>query len=397
MAQPNRIRSSSRYRPASTWRWWNYAGSSASGNSLDVGTYEKMADTVTLNYRKRSQSGEVIMNVMNKIRVNRQASQMSNLYAYSNGNPANWAQQTGVTHNDLQLSPTMPTNSPNWYDLVPEKEVSALITQVSTRCLSKIGRASTDMWENLAETRKTVQMLSNPLSSWFRFERKARIASAGLSAANAWVAYRYGLKPVISSAIDVVTALKRNTRPQRVTTRAQDAISANSASNVVMTAGVDVRTFRIQKTESHQIRAMSIDTVVQDVFHDLGFDRKSLLTLPWNSIPYSFVVDWLLNVSDYIGAIGQAFLPSSLGQCYVHHIVQTENRTSLSHVSTNPAVLAIVSPTMVWAQTVYESKARVPGLPSPGLVVKSDFKLDDVTRISDAIALVAQQVARRFI
>jgi hypothetical protein len=141
---------------------------------------------------------------------------------------------------------------------------------------------------------------------------------------------------------------------------------------------------------------MSLDTIVHDWSHDLGFDAKSLATLPWNLIPYSFVVDWFANVSDYIGGVAQAFYPKSLGQCHVHETVKTEVRTS-SSMSSLTSTVTLSSPSLSEARqdTVY--KARFPGLPSPHLIVKTDFRLDDLTRISDAFALVGQQIARRFL
>lgn len=397
MASVHRTREQKRYKPAGTWRWWNHAGSETVGNSCDVGDYLKMSDSVTPQFWKRIEKGDVIMNPMQKFRVTRQARQLSDLHCYFNNMPTAWTRQTGITHNDIDFSQTMPVSPPNWYELVPEKDVQRLVTEVSTRCLSQASRASTDMWENLAERRKTAQMLMHPLGTWFRFERQNRVATSVLSTANAWLAYRYGLRPLIGSTIDVLNALTRSNRPTRVTTRAKDKIQGTNVSTVTKTSGSDKRTYQIQKLEEHQVKAISIDEVVWDMSDDLGFDKKSLLQLPWNMIPYSFVVDWFVNVGDFIGALGHSLLPTSLGQCLVHTISKGEERESLDHWSTNTMNIVVLQKTMVWGRVDYERKSRTPGLPAPGLVIKKDFRLDDLTRISDALGLVAQQIASRFL
>jgi hypothetical protein len=355
-----------------------------------------MSDYVIPGFEKFRSEGRIMMNPMNSVKISRVASTTSDFAGYGGGNPGWWERQTGeLAWTDLQVPQLMPTSVTNQFELVSGQDVSRLTTEISTRLLSKIGRASTDQWENLAETRKTLAMLQSPVASWFRFDRKARIATSALSAANAWLVYRYGIRPLVGSTSEVLKALNQKLKPSRQTSRDTGSISGTSNDVIVYNRSPWVSTYRKQKTESHTIRAVSIDEFTKDLAYDLGFSAKSLMTLPWELVPYSFVVDWFANVSDSLGALAQAFSDKSLGRCHTHQAVYTDYRVS-TDMSSASELNTLVSPSLSWCRMDIVTKSRFPWLPAPGLVFKSDFRLDDATRLSDAFALIGQSIARRF-
>jgi hypothetical protein len=265
-----------------------------------------------------------------------------------------------------------------------------LRTQASTSCLSNIGRASTDNWENLAELKKTLQMFWNPLSGWFAFRRHALDLGLAKSAANAWLMWRYGLKPLISSTESIMKALKRSLRSSR---RTSHGYASSTLSQTTTGTVTNASVFGIRKviTETIEARATSIDTMVYEdmLSRDLGFSAKALLTLPWELIPGSFVADWFFNIGDFIGALEECFHQRNLGACITYKVEQMATQMNTSHVG--QGIVYVTSPHLGSLTETQTSKIREIGLDTAGLVVKSDFRLD-ATRIADALALVGQQV-----
>lgn len=391
-----RSRTQGALKSGGNWYEHKYPGAQLmyTGSGEAVGTIKKTDDCVVRNFHKRSKNGEVIMNPYSNSTCVRTLTPIS-LYSYTDTRYGLTYTQSGFPDAGV-VQASGYTSWPSRYDLISSSEVGGLTTEASTRVLSAIGRASTDSWENLAETQKTVGMLWSPIKSFMRFDKRFQIASAGLSAANAWLMYRYGIMPLINSVDGVLTALNRNVIPLRKTTRAQATANATYVGSVTWTAAQWQRTYRIQKTESHTVRAMSLDTVVRSMYNDLGFDSKSLIQLPWNLIPYSFVADWFLNVGDYIGALGQAFQPQSLGRCTVHQSVLSQVRQSTNDVNTNSYQVLNSKQLLLWRQdNVYTTRDL--GLSAPGIVFKSNFRLDDVTRVGDALALIGQRVLSSFL
>lgn len=369
------------------------------------GTYQWMADTVTSGFKKLQAKGDVVMNQMMSFKNTCTTTMLSNSAGRTNPGslPEQWFYDTGdLTH--LCCGGTLNWTYPGFsgFNLVPSSSVSALIQQVSTECLSRIGRSDAANWENLAELNKTFAMLESPLSSWFKFSRKAKIVTAGMSAANAWLAYRYGIRPLVSSVDETLKAYAKHANSgvydSRVTTRASGVLTAAGDDTFDTPSTFDATykyTVLRKRTEKVTVRAMSLDTIRVDAQYYLGLGSKDLLTLPWELVPYSFVVDWFFNVGDFIGAISQSLYPASLGRCYTVTTEQSETRTTLAQTPWNPVYqLDTQRKGKVTAECVL--KARTPGLVGPGLVLKSDFRFDQLTRLADAFALSGQQLLRAF-
>lgn len=375
-----------------TARVWNY---NLSNNTYipqpRFGEARSMNDFVTPNFRKRSSGGEVIINPMT-------SSYRSVLYSGSGytvnlyGNPATWETCTFrpglLGWGESNSHPQCVLN-----EVVTTSDMAHVSREAATRCLSSIGRSNSNTWENLAEAKKTIQLLRHPIAAWHEWNRKTPLVSAGSSSANAYLLYRYGISPLVRDVNEIMTQAFRNVRPRWSTTHAQSEMSRQSITTHTST-GTHTWVYRKQKTETFVVRCTSIDEPISDWAYTYGLSRKQLLTLWWELIPYSFVADWLVNTGDVIGALANAFEPQSLGRCESHKWVLSDVRTFLSHTIASPHTLPV--PMSGYIRVDQILKARYLGfLTGPGLVIKSNFRLDDATRVADAFALIAQQVLRR--
>lgn len=399
---PNRSRITDR-RTGLGLTWSNYLGQSAAGTWPYVGgSYKRFDDVASRDFHTRVKKGEIVMNYMSSISSTVSGSVLAQPeYATEPWiTPKRWARYGGDT---WALCTGKAFEQP-WTDLmlstIPDSEVDRLKVEISTRCLSQIGRGDANNWENLAEAGKTLDLLKHPFASWFKFEKKARIATAGLSAANAWLAYRYGVKPLISSVDATLKSLeKRLTKPSRTTTRASGVITRR-IDDVIETTnqwhGEAKFIVARQRTETVNVRAVSIDETILDSLTAYGLSTKDLLTLPWELVPWSFVVDWFLNVGDFLGAMTQYLSPASKGRCLTVERIRSEYRETQSAVSWNPASIEVLVQGKGTQRTDVTLRTRQPALSTPGIVRKADFRLDSATRMGDAAALVGQQILQSF-
>jgi hypothetical protein len=143
------------------------------------------------------------------------------------------------------------------------------------------------------------------------------------------------------------------------------------------------------------LRAMSLDEYVQDLASNLGFTGKGFVGLAWELIPFSFVVDWFANVGDYFYSLVPAFGYKQLGSCLVTTRYRTSIFTVLEPVEQPGSEYDIVeAPTGTVAGSIWTKTRQA--LTLPGLGIKTDFRLNELTRMGDAFSLTAVQLGRMF-
>jgi hypothetical protein len=238
-------------------------------------------------------------------------------------------------------------------------------------------------------------MLRNPLKSFNRFFSKNEEAIRRLkSAADAWLQYRYGVRPLIKDIVGIFEGLEQKVGVMRVTTRAQGEISRNAESTHTYDAlpGV-LLTYGIQKTDVVKVRAMSLDEYFVSRSERIGFTGKGLLTVPWELVPYSFVADWFVNLGDYLNALVPLPSLKQLGSCLTtERIVQ--NIYSPLFTDCGPTYNVVGSVTGLLVSSV-RTKVRSSLLPA-GIVVRNDFRFEDATRLADSAALILQKMNSLF-
>lgn len=402
-----RYRSENKLTPQSYTFMYN--GSPNYGTGMSVGYIRSMTDTLTPGYRKLVREGKIIMNYMESIRQDITNGVISRINGYANGIPF-YDAAGSLEH--ISCAWLGPTSTATRYNLVSAADVNSLVKEVSTRCLSQIGRSDANNWENMAEFGKTLQMFKAPLRNyrkWYnefgKIKRKfgdPRFTVAGQveDMTAAWLSLRYGVQPIITSWIATEKQLRDRgglgpAKPVRETTRASRTISARGSSIIDRSDGTYISSISEQITESHTVRAMSLDEMVWTWADTVGLGSKDLITLPWELIPYSFVVDWFLNVGDFLGAMSQYMYPKSLAQCHSIQSVRSIYRETLNH--TTPANYTLSSKRKGWVREDTVWKTRYPGLHAPSLVFKSNFRLDEAARLGDSMSLIGQQLSRIFL
>lgn len=362
-----------------------------------VGVVETISDVVTPGFRKKSALGAVIMNPMSLNRVSASDSGGSGYHdkvstpfdcsGTKRYTERKWLSSTvSYYYSQYVQSGTPGVTNPSCASLLSDSEISSASIEAMTRALSERGRGSnSNLYETLAEGRKALALLPSIFQNIRKIlsKRSGRIRSS----AEAYLAYRYGLRPLIQDAASIIEAVKADKGRIRETSRGYTSLSASGAKGTVHTWSTGSITFNNFISDVVSCRAMSLDEVSVDLHYKAGFGAKQLLTVPWELIPYSFVVDWFVNVGDFIGSLVPVPQCQPLGSCLVITRTRINNFTAVTSTANNG--WSLVSP-LTGTYTVSDySKTRSPGL-SSGFVIKTDFRFDSVNRVLDSLALLYQ-------
>lgn len=171
--------------------------------------------------------------------------------------------------------------------------------------------SSYDFLTEVAEGKETLKFLvdalkniRHPLESFAKLQRRLRSEKKGeelrKALADSWLQYRYAIMPIYFSITDIIKTLKR-ADSVFVTSRAKSFVSA------------DLPTLPTPRPSAYMydegMYEISISAVVKtrydpasqwDVLLDMV--KVNPFTTAWELIPFSFVVDWFINLSLVIEA-----------------------------------------------------------------------------------------------
>lgn len=372
-----------------TWNWWDTkttipAPSTATRQNVS-GSFESMTDTVQPEFRKRQAKGEIFT-----------APMLRTLTSYVTGDAGWKIQNIGsdrtyygeFTANVVTVGHAPPTH-------LPLASTLALELECDTQARASVVAPDVQLGVTIAEAMKTLRMIRRPFKSIIDIIRKRELtyryvkgskktrevgkiirpgASEARSAAEAsWLEARYGWRPFLLEIESILETLKKE-NPIRMTARAKRKSyeEAQSSGTYVVSGGILSIPYDVVTTRSVTVRSGILYEHMLDGFDQFGLTWRDLPGTAWELVPFSFVVDWFLNVGSFIEALTPR--PG------VRHLAmwRTVSESTVTVRTTRPAVIGsgfpgwsvVRSPGAVESLTT-NRVSRIPSLYPPALTFKS--------------------------
>jgi hypothetical protein len=352
-----------------------------------------MSDTITPKFSSRRAKGEVIFNPMNKTRNEVLVVSGEGYLIHDVLEPQGWEyKMDGSIYPYFAMlagggsAGILPSLS-----RVSDSDISDAVIEASTKVMGDRGRSSSNIYETLAEINQTIGLVGSITENFTKIIMKTRLRSKFVAISNLYLLARYGVAPLLSDINNVMASLGTSPEKVRQTTRSTVSLSGLETKLVANTYGVVRVQNQILIQDRITVRGMSLDEYVATAASRAGFDAKGLYMLPWELTTLSFVADWFANIGSCLAALVPTPGVTQLGSCLV---INREKSTTYTAVgcSTTTAKYRLDRPVQGSCTSILETTTRG-ALSNPGVVIKSDFRFDQLTRTLDALA-VAQSTLR---
>lgn len=384
----------------------------------------KMTDVVHENFAQRKASGELICSPMTLIQYHCTGPEVAEMSVLAWMKPdAAHVNYLGKIYwgTDRQLV----TDSSQWYSQYiynkvyntcyslpnfTQNELNILDTGID----AEIGSGISQLYVTLAESKKTINMIAKAITLLRRPLRDARrildMSRRDMrtpegrerllnKAGDLWLEGRYGWRPLYYEIDGILKAIQKG-RSLRFTARASDTAYSDS---------YDVARWRTPSmpffghvgymchwSVTRKVRVgTTADYAMNQSFNDLflAFGGTDVLGSAWEVVPYSFVVDWFLNIGDALQSL-QAY--ALVNERVAWHTFS--DRITVDHVLDDPFPMAVdnywyTDPKGFVPYTEFaEIKTRVPRtnfLPSLGYRFNMNW-----SKVADAVFLLRKALGR---
>lgn len=256
---------------------------------------------------------------------------------------------------------------------------------------------------SLMELIKTLRMLRRPftglnnyIEGWLRRRQNPRYAGgprAIKTVADCWLEGRYGWRPFIMEVESLIEVLLFETYSKRKTSRAMQERSVRSTATFT-DAGTAGGTFLVDMfevyTQEYSVRSGILYESHLDLQGALGMRWADIPDAAWELIPFSFVVDWFLNVGNVI----QALVPKA-GTNYLAEFETVRTKCTVTRSFNRIRGSADWNYTIPSGDHVVsiETIERVPKVSPAGLVLTLDLsEALKGARVFDAIGLITSKM-----
>lgn len=388
------------------------------GYASPQGRMETMADVVTPGFTRAIAQGRVIFNPMNSTHQELSSASQGIRLRWKTAGPNYGAKNESSGDVLLYLlggrcigTETSPRLRALALSSLP---IDRAIREATTKAQRSPSEA--DFLVTLAEMDKTRRLVPDLLNNWSKlFTKLNRVSTAsrystafqnskGLTASNlralertlteTWLAMRFGVRPLIMDTLGLLKTVSKlySAEPVRVTQRGKSYAEASDVSTLVAPSGV-TRTAIVYTTQNIvSVRAMNLWEFKLDQLRDAGVSLAAIPEAAIDLVRFSFVVNWVINVNDFMASLGAAVDPGlrSLGGCYVVERVNTTTWQATGTTSADPN-WEVERPCLGVMTATDTFKERIIGLPNPKLVVRAmPFKFLTDARLVDAVALLRQ-------
>lgn len=196
---------------------------------------------------------------------------------------------------------------------------SSLVNRALAECLTEVANMRVNVGTMLGEARRTIDMITDTILALVRAYRSFRNGNVALglsflgisprrnghrgsSPENAWLQYQYGWLPLLSDIYGGVELLQMGFRSQqalfsveRTITQALDPARfvRPASGNQLVTSG--------EASESCKVKLFGCVTADTHILASLGLINP--LSLAWELLPFSFVIDWLVPIGTWLESL----------------------------------------------------------------------------------------------
>lgn len=241
-----------------------------------------------------------------------------------------------------------------------------------TSALAKANEGELDLLTSLAELPETISFLHKAIRQASALVKPRRLVKSikdmrSTKISGSWLEYRYGLMPIIYDVYGLLQVIERMGRLYETSRDRSDTDVQYEYSDSVYqysVSGLTVNRAWVKRRYDPKNLFNSVGSL-------LSFNP---LKTAWELVPYSFVVDWFVNIGDAISSISLTTL------CEEERLCVSAQSQLLTSVSFNGHALASIS------SDFYSRETRDFHVPSVHLAPSLNFK-----RSVDAFALFWQK------
>lgn len=188
------------------------------------------------------------------------------------------------------------------YPNITYPDLQALEAEATIKCLSDINKTELNAPVFASEWKKTRQIHRDVCKAIGSFATARGFGKRLKAAANAELTYRYGVLPLLSDLESAARLLNRKWSP-RYTARGFASAAANAKGTFSHTHwhGTSTFTSEIRVDRSVRVGCLYTTDETMRLAASLGFTRP--LSVAWELVTLSFVVDWLVDVGTWLDAI----------------------------------------------------------------------------------------------
>ena len=386
-----------------------------SQNHLIYTSRESMFDVNTPNYRARIRRGDIINNPCEyDLEVSEagggyySAVGPVNTYASSGGSPSYWAMQNASV--GYLTDPSIVADEP------------AHRGESKFLALSHVDETPYAFGEDVGEIRETLKFLRSPFSSLLKlgksFDRELahrltkkrrrkglsprKISRYAQEFSDTWTEYRFAASPLVRSTMDVLEAATwyQGSPPLRKTARGHLEHTDGVTDMVDKDWGNGQHDYFLRE-DSYTLDTSSgilyqVSNPVEDLQWRLGLRVKDVPATVWQLLPYSFMIDRIVNVSQLIqglSALADPRVKILAGWCRQ----KATHRQSCQWIDAYyPTYTTTVSAEPVsYQHSAYTREVWIPSLSDLVPPVKPLGLVKDVSSTLDLVALTYQFFTRQ--
>ena len=275
----------------------------------DMSVYKqtlRISDVVTPNYHKLVKAGAIINNPCYMYVWTSSSSGQSYIHFQYDTNPGAWFSYTGGSN-------TRKYGGASHLSAIAQPSLENILESAKSAALSDVDATPYAFGEDIGEVRQTLKFVQKPLSSLaglaksfsrdvkgYLGRNKGKERAAAI--ADVYTSYQFAFKPLVRSAFDACEAYTtpKPRLPIRLSAHGNKSASGSNSKSDFEVSGNVFNIHREIESDIHASILYWVNNPISDMQWKLGLRARDFPSTLWQLMPYSFMVDRVINVTSFI-------------------------------------------------------------------------------------------------